>query len=134
MVTHNPELTTYASRVITMRDGMIDTDSKNDILRVENEHRNIFQPAVPTEKKPLNQKTSKKTKTVAVESKPEETFELPDIEEFVVPKPAESQTKPKPKKKNRKSNNKKTSNNPNQNQKKHNKKSKNKSSAKRNKQ
>lgn len=27
MVTHNPELTTYASRVITMLDGQIDTDS-----------------------------------------------------------------------------------------------------------
>ncbi len=28
MVTHNPNLTTYASRVITMLDGQIDTDSK----------------------------------------------------------------------------------------------------------
>jgi len=28
MVTHNPRLTTYASRVITMLDGQIDTDSK----------------------------------------------------------------------------------------------------------
>ncbi len=28
MVTHNPDLTTYASRVITMLDGKIDTDSK----------------------------------------------------------------------------------------------------------
>jgi putative ABC transport system ATP-binding protein len=30
MVTHNPRLTTYASRVITMLDGKIDTDS-NDL-------------------------------------------------------------------------------------------------------
>jgi ABC-type lipoprotein export system ATPase subunit len=29
-VTHNPRLTTYASRVITMLDGKIDTDS-NDL-------------------------------------------------------------------------------------------------------
>lgn len=29
MVTHNPALTTYASRVITMLDGQIDTDTKN---------------------------------------------------------------------------------------------------------
>jgi putative ABC transport system ATP-binding protein len=29
MVTHNPRLTTYASRVITMVDGKIDTDTKN---------------------------------------------------------------------------------------------------------
>ncbi|OYX41500.1 ABC transporter [Candidatus Saccharibacteria bacterium 32-49-12] len=30
MVTHNPDLTSYASRVITMLDGKIDTDSKKD--------------------------------------------------------------------------------------------------------
>ncbi len=30
MVTHNPRLTTYASRVITMLDGKIDTDTKYD--------------------------------------------------------------------------------------------------------
>jgi ABC-type lipoprotein export system ATPase subunit len=28
MVTHNPRLTTYASRMITMLDGKIDTDTK----------------------------------------------------------------------------------------------------------
>ena len=33
MVTHNPDLTTYASRVITMLDGVIDSDTKN--LKVE---------------------------------------------------------------------------------------------------
>jgi putative ABC transport system ATP-binding protein len=32
MVTHNPRLTTYASRVITMLDGQIDTDTKNITL------------------------------------------------------------------------------------------------------
>ena len=31
MVTHNPDLTTYASRVITMLDGKIDTDTKKHI-------------------------------------------------------------------------------------------------------
>jgi putative ABC transport system ATP-binding protein len=31
MVTHNPRLTTYASRVITMLDGKIDTDTRNTI-------------------------------------------------------------------------------------------------------
>ena len=31
MVTHNPRLTTYASRVITMLDGRIDTDTKNHV-------------------------------------------------------------------------------------------------------
>ena len=132
MVTHNPELTTYASRVITMRDGMIHTDSKNDIFRAETEHRNIFQPAAPEVKKPLNTKAAKKTKTVATESKPNESFELPDIEEFVIPKTTEPEPQPKPKKKNRKPKNKKTT--ANQTAKKSHKKSKNKSSAKRNKQ
>ena len=28
MVTHNPRLTTYASRVITMLDGRVDTDTQ----------------------------------------------------------------------------------------------------------
>ena len=32
MVTHNPRLTTYASRVITMLDGKVDTDTNDDIL------------------------------------------------------------------------------------------------------
>ncbi len=59
MVTHNPDLTTYASRVITMLDGKVDTDT--------------FKPAVKTRessKKPLG-KTKKKprsTKKKAVTS------------------------------------------------------------------
>ncbi|MDK2899174.1 MAG: putative transport system ATP-binding protein [Patescibacteria group bacterium] len=32
MVTHNPRLTTYASRIITMLDGQIDTDTKNEVI------------------------------------------------------------------------------------------------------
>lgn len=49
MVTHNPNLTTYASRVITMLDGKIDTDT--------------FRLPLPTKqdgKKPLSADTSKK--------------------------------------------------------------------------
>lgn len=52
MVTHNPNLTTYASRVITMLDGTIDTDTFRLPLEVTNEYA----------KKPLNE-TSKKPKT-----------------------------------------------------------------------
>lgn len=53
MVTHNPDLTTYASRVITMLDGQIDTDT--------------FRLPLPTDenaKKPLNalKKTKQKSK------------------------------------------------------------------------
>jgi ABC-type lipoprotein export system ATPase subunit len=47
MVTHNPDLTTYASRVITMLDGKIDTDSK-DIKPVAD---------AVTPKRPLSAKT-----------------------------------------------------------------------------
>ena len=36
MVTHNPRLTTYASRVITMLDGRIDTDTKSHIAPQKN--------------------------------------------------------------------------------------------------
>lgn len=60
MVTHNPDLTTYASRVITMLDGQIDTDT--------------FRLPVPSRtstKKPLNivPTKSKQTKTVKKKAK-----------------------------------------------------------------
>lgn len=51
MVTHNPDLTTYASRVITMLDGHIDTDT---LVRPETPKTNA--------KKPLG-KSTKKRKT-----------------------------------------------------------------------
>jgi putative ABC transport system ATP-binding protein len=51
MVTHNPRLTTYASRVITMLDGKIDSDTKNTIDSSE--------PVAP--KRPLGLKHRKKT-------------------------------------------------------------------------
>lgn len=38
MVTHNPRLTTYASRVVTMLDGKIDTDSKSEELSSADEN------------------------------------------------------------------------------------------------
>jgi putative ABC transport system ATP-binding protein len=57
MVTHNPRLTTYASRVITMLDGQIDTDTKSIFL----------EPEPVAIKRPLganhqNKKTKTKTK------------------------------------------------------------------------
>ncbi|MFZ1301937.1 MAG: ABC transporter ATP-binding protein [Candidatus Microsaccharimonas sp.] len=56
MVTHNPDLTTYASRVITMLDGQIDTDTFRLPL-----------PARVSTKKPLG--TVKKTKTPRAKKK-----------------------------------------------------------------
>jgi putative ABC transport system ATP-binding protein len=51
MVTHNPRLTTYASRIITMLDGQIDTDTKDIVIETDK---------IST-KRPLNNKHHKKT-------------------------------------------------------------------------
>jgi putative ABC transport system ATP-binding protein len=56
MVTHNPDLTTYASRVITMLDGQIDTDTFRLPL-----------PSRVSTKKPLN--VTKKPKTSTAKKK-----------------------------------------------------------------
>lgn len=44
MVTHNPALTAYASRVITMLDGKINTDSKGFVENTQQQHIEIAQP------------------------------------------------------------------------------------------
>lgn len=49
MVTHNPNLTTYATRVITMLDGKIDTDTAAPVVAAE-----------PTVKRPLGKQKAKK--------------------------------------------------------------------------
>ena len=49
MVTHNPNLTTYASRVIHMLDGKIASDTKNPV-----------KDEMTDAKKPLNKTTTKK--------------------------------------------------------------------------
>lgn len=54
MVTHNPSLTTYASRVITMLDGKIDTDTNKTIPQDDK---------TTIAKKPLGKKAKAKTKT-----------------------------------------------------------------------
>lgn len=51
MVTHNPRLTTYASRVITMLDGRIDTDTQTKKKR-----------STEPSKRPIGGKSSKKSK------------------------------------------------------------------------
>jgi len=50
MVTHNPNLTTYATRVITMLDGKIDTDTAEPIKKED-----------PTAKQPLGKAKKKKS-------------------------------------------------------------------------
>ena len=52
MVTHNPNLTTYATRVITMLDGHIDTDTAHPTL-----------PAASSEKRPLGKPKTKRKYT-----------------------------------------------------------------------
>ena len=58
MVTHNPDLTTYASRVITMLDGHVASDTKD--VKVE--------PTISTTKRPLGEKP--KAKKPATKKKP----------------------------------------------------------------
>lgn len=53
MVTHNPRLTSYASRVITMLDGKIDTDTLMPLI----------EPPLVAPKRPLGAKTRKKRTT-----------------------------------------------------------------------
>ena len=73
MVTHNPDLTSYASRVITMLDGKIDTDSKKDItspfkkrLEVKADHKEPVRVPVSTaQPKKTAKKSSKKSKRKA---------------------------------------------------------------------
>ena len=68
MVTHNPDLTSYASRVITMLDGKIDTDSKKDItspfkkrleVKTDQEKPVRVPVAKPQPKKPAKKSTKK---------------------------------------------------------------------------
>lgn len=59
MVTHNPDLTTYASRVITMLDGKIDTDSK--LVQIT--------PTDTSTKKRLDENTSSTKKPVRKKKK-----------------------------------------------------------------
>mgnify|MGYP000960468328 CR=1 FL=1 len=59
MVTHNPNLTTYASRVITMLDGKIDTDTK-DIAMPEKKS---------TKKESMNERREKKKRAAKKKSK-----------------------------------------------------------------
>lgn len=54
MVTHNPELTHYASRVITMLDGKIDTD--------EHKQKRKFTKKLIEEEEPKSKKKPKKKK------------------------------------------------------------------------
>jgi putative ABC transport system ATP-binding protein len=58
MVTHNPRLTTYASRVITMLDGKIDTDTATPNRKKD-----------AMAKKPLGQVAKKRRKTKKAEAK-----------------------------------------------------------------
>lgn len=64
MVTHNPDLTTYADRIITMLDGKIDTDSKKRVIK-NTKSITIKEPETKNNKKSTTvklKKTIKKTK------------------------------------------------------------------------
>jgi putative ABC transport system ATP-binding protein len=58
MVTHNPDLTTYASRVITMLDGVIDSDTKD--VKVETKHARSNKRPLGQRKEPSKRRKKKK--------------------------------------------------------------------------
>ncbi|MDQ5932284.1 MAG: putative transport system ATP-binding protein [Patescibacteria group bacterium] len=60
MVTHNPNLTTYATRVITMLDGRIDTDTAEPKLH---ENKNEKRPLNKSAKQKSSKKGAKTTKS-----------------------------------------------------------------------
>ncbi len=69
MVTHNPALTTYASRVIHMLDGKIDSDTKIPIKVEEPSSEKVPLSARRTAKEKAPKKPTKKRKTKAKTSK-----------------------------------------------------------------
>ena len=97
MVTHNPELTSYASRVITMLDGRIDTDEqlqKSAPFRKNLEIVDEKKEAKPSDKP---KKSEKKTTETTEKSKKEDSkpTEQPEKEESKpVEKPKKEDDKP----------------------------------------
>jgi ABC-type lipoprotein export system ATPase subunit len=67
MVTHNPRLTSYASRVITMLDGKIDSDTS--LLPPEPPKVTPKRPLNTTKKKPAKKKAVAKPKKAATTKK-----------------------------------------------------------------
>ena len=60
MVTHNPDLTSYASRIITMLDGKIDTDSTKNSVKPFKKRLETTQPKSKTNQKNTRSKNSTK--------------------------------------------------------------------------
>lgn len=60
MVTHNPNLTTYASRVITMLDGKIDTDTKDLEVAKKKESKKVALSERREKKRPKAKRKTKK--------------------------------------------------------------------------
>jgi len=59
MVTHNPNLTTYATRVITMLDGKIDTDTAEPLREAKPETKRPLGKSAKSKKKALKRKAKK---------------------------------------------------------------------------
>lgn len=94
MVTHNPDMTTYADRVITMLDGKIDTDTQTT----------TYQPSKVAEAKPdeVNPKEDRKAsdtteatqtlKNTASTTQPKLIDNAPPVEQTSAPKETESKS------------------------------------------
>lgn len=63
MVTHNPDLTTYASRVITMLDGQIDTDTQKRPQQSKGTGKRPLNKPLNATKKPKKRTSKKKGKS-----------------------------------------------------------------------
>jgi len=92
MVTHNPELTSYASRVITMLDGRIDTDEQ--LQKSAPFRKNLEIVDEKKEAKPSDKPKKSEEKATETTEKPKKEDSKP-IEQ---PKKEESKSVEKPKK------------------------------------
>ncbi len=59
MVTHNPDMTTYADRVITMLDGRIDTDTKTTVIKNSRSANNVKKVSLGSRSKKPTKKEKK---------------------------------------------------------------------------
>ena len=97
MVTHNPELTSYASRVITMLDGRIDTDEQLQKSAPFRKNLEIVDEEKTTKPSDKPKKSEKKATEATEKSKKEDSkpTEQPEKEESKsVDKPKKEGDKP----------------------------------------
>lgn len=86
MVTHNPDMTTYADRIITMIDGRIDTDTK-DIKSEADEEKMLHKKTLPSKSTKPKVTGSDKKDGEKSNEKPDKSLTKPATVPVPVPKP-----------------------------------------------